>query len=122
MTELEFLSADPTHPAWRSPLRRALANAPAGISDVTAKADPEQVRPFGPVAAVAGIEVEAPFAQRLLARITDLDPDALPAIGAVAHVRTLVAHEGGDRYRLWFPQEFSDYLAHVVIDTWEGLA
>ena len=50
--------------------------------------------------------------------LRDVEPEAL----AVAHVRTLVVREADGRYRLWFPQEFSDYLAHVVIDAWEGLA
>jgi hypothetical protein len=119
---LEFLHADPAYPAWRSPLRRALARAPEGIRDVTALVDPEEVRALGPAAGVAGLELEAPFARTVLARMTDLDPARLPTIGAVAHVRALVAHAGGDRYRLWFPQEFSDYLAHVVIDAWEGVS
>jgi hypothetical protein len=33
-----------------------------------------------------------------------------------------VTHEAGDRYRIWFPQEFADYVAEVVLDAWEGLA
>jgi len=122
VSELEFLAADPEHPAWRSPLRRALRGAPAGISDVTAQADADEVRPLGPAAGVAGIELEAPFARAVLARLTDLDPDRLPALGAVARVRALVTREADDRYRIWFAQEYSDYLAEVVIDAWEGVA
>jgi hypothetical protein len=120
--ELEFLHADPANAAWRSPLRRALASAPEGIRDVTSEVDPEEVRALGPAAGVAGIEVESPVARRVLARMTDLDLDALPSIGAVAHVRALVTHRGGNRYRLWFPQEYSDHVAAVVLDTRAGLA
>ena len=119
MRSLEFLVADSASPAWRSPLRRALAHAPAGLRDVSTQATDG---PLGPAAGVAGIEIETPLARTLLARLTDLDPEKLPAIGSLAHVRTQVTHEGGDRYRLWFPQEYSDYLAHVVLDAWEGLA
>ncbi len=115
MIDLGFLQADPRHPAWRSPLRRALAGAPEGLRDVSAEATNG---PLGPAAGVAGMELEAPFARRLLARLTDLEP---PGLGMVAHVRAQVTHEGGERYRLWFPQEFSDYLAEVVLDAWEGL-
>ncbi len=122
MTELEFLVCDPAHPAWRSPLRRALRDAPAGVRDVTAHADPDQVRPLGPAAGVAGIELQAPFVRSVLARLTDLDPDRLPALGPVAHVRALVTREADDRYRIWFPQEYADYLAEVVLDAWEGVA
>jgi sarcosine oxidase gamma subunit len=112
---LEFLIADPQHEAWRSPLARALAHAPAAVRDVSAEA---QDGPLGPAAGVAGIEIEAPFAQTLLARLTDLEP---PGIGALAHVRAQITHEDADRYRIWFPQEYADYLAHVVIDAYEGL-
>jgi sarcosine oxidase gamma subunit len=122
VSTLEFLHSDPKHEGWRSPLRRALAGAPEGIRDVTAEAKTREVAALGPVAGVAGIEVEGPFAPRLLARLTDLELGALPAIGSVAHVRALVTRRRRDRYRIWFPQEYADYLAEVVIDAWEGLA
>jgi sarcosine oxidase gamma subunit len=122
VSELEFLLADPSSPAWRSPLRRALASAPGWIRDVTALADERVVAALGPAAGVAGIELEGAHVARLLARLTDLDLDGLPAVGAVAHVRTLVAREATDRYRLWFPQEYSDSMAEAVIDAAEGAA
>jgi sarcosine oxidase gamma subunit len=119
---LDFLRADPASPAWRSPLERALRGAPRHVRDVTALVDAEQVAALGPAAGVAGLELELPEAERVLRRLTDLDPGALPAVGAVAHVRALVTHEGGDRYRLWFPQEYSDYVAEVVLDALSGVA
>ena len=122
MSELEFLVADPQHPGWRSPLRRALEHAPHGVSDVTAEVNAKDVAALGPAAGVAGIEIDAPYAPRLVARLTDLDLEALPSIGAVAHVRALVARRRRNCYRIWFPQEYSDYLAEVVLDAWEGLA
>ena len=122
MSKPEFVLADPSLSAWRSPLRRALAHAPEGIRDVTALVDEREVSALGLAAGVAGIELERPDVFRLLRRLTDLDLDVLPTIGAVAHVRTLVVKEAASRCRLWFAQEFSDYIAQVVIDTWEGLA
>ena len=122
MMTLEFLVADPQHPGWRSPLRRALEHAPEGVRDVTQEVNATEVAALGPAAGVAGIEIEAPFAPRLLARLTDLDLEALPSIGAVAHVRALVTLSRRDCYRIWLPQEYSDYLAEVVVDAWEGLA
>lgn len=116
MSAPAFLRSDRDHPAWRSPLARALADVPAGIRDVTADA---QDGPLGIAAGIAGIEIDAPFARTLLARLTDLEP---PGIGKLAHVRVQVAVEDDHRYRIWFPQEFSDYLAHVLVDAWEGLA
>ena len=46
--------------------------------------------------------------------------DALPAAGAVSHIQAIVTRDG-DSFALWFGQEYSDYLAEVVIDAWEGL-
>ena len=122
MTQLEFLAADPQHPAWRSPLRRALEHAPSGVCDVTAEVEAKEVAALGPTPGVAGIEIDAPFAARLLARLTDLNLEALPSVGTVAHVRALVAWRRRDCYRIWLPQEYSEYLAEVVLDAWEGLA
>lgn len=121
MSELGFLVVDPQHPGWRSPLHRALADAPAGVRDITAEVDTSAVAALGPAAGVAGIEIEAPFAARLLARLTDLDPETLPAVAALADVRTLVMSPRDDCYRIWFPQEYADYVAEVVLDAWEGL-
>ena len=115
MSDLEFVRADPTHPAWRSPLRRSLEGAPSEVRDVSAEAVDG---PLGPAAGVAGIEIRTPHSRRLLARLTDLEP---PGIGAVAGVRTLVSNEGPDAYRLWFPQEYGRYVVGVVLDALEGL-
>ena len=68
-------------------------------------------------ATLAGLSVRGEAAMR---RITDLDLDALPAAGAVSHVQAVVTRDG-DSFALWFGQEYSDYLAEVVIDAWEGL-
>ncbi len=117
----EFLLVDPASPPWRSPLRRALEHAPEGIRDVSALVGTDEEAALGPAAGLAGIELEGPRVETLLRRLTDLRLDALPAVGAVAHVRALVAPARGDCYRIWFPQEYSDYLAEVILDAAEGL-
>jgi sarcosine oxidase gamma subunit len=119
---LEFLQADPQHPGWRSPLRRGLADAPAGVRDVTSEAASADVSALGPAAGIAGIEIEAPVARRLLSRLTDLDLDLVPATGAVAHIRARVERQSDTHFRLWFGQEYSDYVAEVVLDAWKGLS
>src|SRR5204862_61281 len=81
----------------------------------------EHVRERGFRDLLVGFEIDAPEAERLLRRLTDLDLEALPAVGAVARVPALVVREAPDRFRLWFPQEYSDYVAEVVLDAWEGL-
>ena len=120
MTLPEFLLADAASPAWRSPLRRALANAPAAIVDVTADVGREEEDALGPAAGIAGIEVAGPRAATLLRRLTDLELARLPAVGPVARVRALVQRAAPDRFRISFPQEYSDYLADVILDAYEG--
>ena len=121
MSELEFIAADPASPAWRSPLGDALADAPAGIRDVSAEVDGAVAARLGPAAGLAGIEVAGARARQLLRRLTDLDPDAAPAIGPVASVRTLLVVADDDRLRLWFPQEYSDHMAVCVLDAAAGV-
>ena len=68
-------------------------------------------------ASLAGLSVRG---EAVMRRITDLDLDALPAAGAVAHILAIVTRDG-DSFALWFGQEYSDYLAEVVIDAHRGL-
>jgi hypothetical protein len=67
--------------------------------------------------ALAGLEVEGEQAVR---RLTDLDLDALPAAGKVAEVPAVVLRDG-ERFRIFFPQEYGHYVAEVVLDVLEGL-
>ncbi len=68
--------------------------------------------------ALAGLQVRG---ETVMRRLTDLDLNALPAVGNVAHVQTYVIRDGEDTFRLFFPQEYGHYLAEVVIDALEGL-
>jgi hypothetical protein len=143
--------------AWRSPLERALREAPAEISDLslTGKIEirgelPRSVKgaelvritptrglvlcDFTKTVALLeklaadyfAVDVSANLAglsvrgEQVMRRITDLDLDALPATGAVSHIQAIVTRDG-DSFALWFGQEYSDYLAEVVIDAWGGL-
>lgn len=116
MTGLDFLdqglgrAEDGFEPVRRSPLESALRDAPAGVRDISL--DPGMTSEF------AGIEVTG---ERLLRRLTDLDLDALPATGMVAHVRATVRRHG-DEFQIVFPQEYADHVAGVVIDAIAGLA
>jgi sarcosine oxidase gamma subunit len=67
----------------------------------------------------AGLRVSG---ETLIRRLTDLDLDALPAIGALAHVRTLVIRDEGSSFRLYFAQEYGHSVAEAVIDAAQGLA
>ena len=49
-------------------------------------------------AAWGAIEVDGPGASTVMRRLTELDLDDLPVVGALAHVRALVARPGDERY------------------------
>ncbi len=66
----------------------------------------------------AGIRLRG---ETLLPRLTDLDLDALPAVGPVAHVQALVLRDEDDAFRVFFAQEYGDYLAEVVLDAAAGV-
>jgi hypothetical protein len=173
MTALSFLSVDQARvgdgfdPEARSPLARALADAPpsVGLADISLSVGKLDVRGGDPDAmrvdaaelvrvtarralvlcdvvevawvraelrgdgrvvtdltgALAGIRAERPDAARVMRRLTDLDLDALPAVGAVARVRTVVLRDGQSAFRLFFPQEYGHYVAEVMLDAIAGV-
>lgn len=123
MTELAFLREDPALPR-SSPLASLPGRAGAlALRDVTFEAAPEagglRVGPFD--AGFAGLELAGPGAAFVLRRLTDLDLDALPLVGPVARVRTLVVRAGDERYRLFVAREHAEYLGECVVDAAEGL-
>jgi glycine cleavage system aminomethyltransferase T len=67
-------------------------------------------------AAWGAIEVDGPGATTVMRRLTDLDLDELPAVGALAHIRALVARPGDERYLIVIPQEYGHYLWEAVVD------
>ena len=67
----------------------------------------------------SGLRVEG---EALMRRLTDLDLDALPAVGSLAHVHGLVLRDEGETFRLYFPQEYGHSVAETVLDAAEGLA
>jgi sarcosine oxidase gamma subunit len=67
----------------------------------------------------AGLRVRG---ETLMRRLTDLDLDALPAVGPVAHVQGLVLRDDAETFRLFFAQEYGHSVAEVVIDAAEGLS
>jgi sarcosine oxidase gamma subunit len=161
VSDLAFLSPHEAAPeaVWRSPLERALRDAPPGITDIShmgkievrgdigdlqldgseaiwitprralVVCDPnevarirEQLRgEFLAVdmsAALAGLQVHG---ETLMRRLTDLDLDNLPAPGPIAHVQAVVLRDEDETFRFFFPQEYGDYIAEVVVDAAEGL-
>ena len=67
----------------------------------------------------AGLRVRG---ETLMRRLTDLDLDALPALGPLAHVRALVICDEDSSFRVYVAQEYGHSVAESVIDAAEGLA
>jgi sarcosine oxidase gamma subunit len=66
----------------------------------------------------AGLQIRG---ETLLRRLTDLDLEALPTMGPLAHVSALVIRDEGETFRLYFAQEYGHSVAEAVIDAAEGL-
>ena len=92
--------------------------APEDLEVVRARLRTDGFRPFDLSAGYAGVRIDSVAVMR---RVTDLDLDDLPAVGSVAHVQTVVFRDGEESYRLFFPQEYGDYMAEVLLDAVEGL-
>ena len=79
----------------------------------------EGCRVYDQSAALAAFEVEG---EDLMRRLTELDLDALPAIGAVARgVPAVIERRGDRRFRLFVPEELGHYVAEVAADAAKGL-
>ena len=77
------------------------------------------LRCYDVTAAYAGLEVEG---ETLLRRLTDLELERLPAVGAIARgVPAVVQRREGERFRLFVPQELGVYVAFVLLDLATGL-
>ena len=69
--------------------------------------------------ALAGLELEG---VQLMRRLTELDLDELPAIGSILRgTPALIERRGGERFRLYVPQELGHYVAETVVDLAKGL-
>ena len=76
-------------------------------------------RVYDQSAGLAGLEVEG---ERLMHRITELDLEALPAVGSVARgTPAVIERLEGERFRLFVPQELAQYVAEVINDQAAGL-
>jgi heterotetrameric sarcosine oxidase gamma subunit len=162
MENLGFLSPDlaGADASWSSPLERALADAPAGIEDLSrtgvldvrgeldgldagdadvVRLTPERALVLCPFEEAARLRSRLAGARRLvvdvsagwaglsvrdeavLRRLTDLDLERLPAVGSVAHVRTILIRPDNETFRLYFPQEYADYVAEALLDAAKGM-
>jgi sarcosine oxidase gamma subunit len=152
VSRLDFLSPHEADVAPVSPLRHVLSGAFTDVSqlgklEVRGAVERLDALPLGPgrglvvlegdvreerdrllaqgyrvydqTAALAALELEG---EDLMRRLTELDLDALPAIGSIARGTTaLIERRDGERFRLFVPQELGQFVAEVVNDMAQGL-
>ena len=83
------------------------------------KRRPDGPRVYDMTAALAAFEVEG---EDLMRRLTELDLDELPAIGSILRgTPALIERRGGERFRLYVPQELGHFVAETVVDMARGL-
>jgi hypothetical protein len=82
---------------------------------------PDGTEPPETHAGFAALEISGPGARTVLARMTEMPLKQLPAVGAVAHIRSWIFQTADETYRLLFEQEYGHYLWEVVVDAAEPL-
>jgi hypothetical protein len=76
-------------------------------------------RVYDMTAALAALEFEG---EDVLRRLTELEPSQLPTTGSIARgTPALIEQRGGERFRLYVPQELGHFVAEVVADMARGL-
>jgi hypothetical protein len=80
---------------------------------------PAGVRAYDMTSALAALEVEG---EDLMRRMTELDLGALPAVGAILRgTPALLERRGGERFRLFVPQELGHFVAETIADLADGI-
>ena len=98
---------------------RALVVVDADVRETRDRLTADGYRVYDMTAALAAFELEG---EDLLRRLTELDLERLPAIGAVARgTAALIERRDGERFRLFVPQELGHYVAEVATDMARGL-
>jgi hypothetical protein len=98
---------------------RGLLVLDGDVRAVRERLEADGLRVYDQTAALAAFEVEG---EDVMRRLTELDLDALPAIGAVARgVPAVIQRRGRERFRLFVPQELGHYVAEVTSDAARGL-
>jgi hypothetical protein len=88
-------------------------------TEVVARLREVGVLAYDATGALAGMAVEG---EQLMRRLTDLDLGTLPAAGPLlSRVPAIFIRDGGERFRVYVPQELSHDVAMAVLDTARGL-
>jgi hypothetical protein len=118
--DLDRVEAQPGEELIRITPARGLLVCDGSTAAARERLAGEGFRVYDLTSALAGLELEG---EGLLRRLTELDLEALPAVGAIARgTPALIERRGGERFRLFVPQELGHYVAEVVLDLARGLA
>jgi len=98
--------------------RRGLLFTADDPAEVVERLRASGVLAYDATGALAGLAIEG---EQLMRRLTDLDLDRLPAAGPFAHVTAVVLRDGGERFRVYVPQELGHYVAGAALDAIAGL-
>lgn len=117
--DLDRVELEPGEELVRLGPRRALVLRDGSTATLRERLRARGLRVYDATAGYAGLQVEG---ERLMRRLTELDLDALPAVGRVADVQTVVVRDEGESFRLFVSQDLGHYLAEVVLDHVRGLS
>jgi hypothetical protein len=98
--------------------RRALLLVDGDAVSVVERLRRHGLLAYDATGALGGLGFEG---EQVARRLTDLDLAKLPAAGGFARIGAVLVRDGGERFRVYFPQELGHYVAEVVLDAIEGL-
>jgi hypothetical protein len=112
-------AADAGEELVRATPTRAFLVTEAAAEAVHGRFTSAELRVYDVTAGFAALEVDG---ERIMRRLTDLDLDALPAVGPVGRgVAAIVQRPGAETFRILVPQELGHYVAEVALDVAGGL-
>jgi hypothetical protein len=117
--DLDLVELLPGEELVRLTPRRGYLFTPDDPADVVARLRELGVLAYDVTGALAGLAIEG---EQLMRRLTDLDLDKLPAAAPLlSRVTAVFIREGGERFRVYVPQELSHDVAVAVLDAARGL-
>ncbi|MBA2383947.1 MAG: hypothetical protein H0V68_04700 [Actinobacteria bacterium] len=118
--DLDLVGLEPGEELVRLAPRRGLVLREGSTASARERFGAAGFLVFDRTAAYAAVELRG---ETLLRRLTDLDLDALPAVGGLARgVQAIVLRLDADTFRVLVPQELGHYVCEVVLDVSEGLS
>jgi hypothetical protein len=99
-------------------LRRAFLFTDGDPVDAVARARAAGALAYDATGALAGLAIAD---ERVLGRLTDLDPTTIPTAGPFARVTALFRRGADGWFHVYVQQELGHYVAMAVLDASEGL-